>query len=545
MSVFSGELSGSLRFWQNDLVQAEVTPGANSLHFTSSIYGTGSTLTYNGIDILAKLAYIEAGYGGPANIGALNIWSASAKIQIANLEARTSSIDSLNASTSSFLTLTAAAGVVSSSTQIEALGFNRHVISASQQILDLGFLTSSDLSNVISSSQQIYNLGFVTSSNIANYSDLANIPGGIISSSFQIEAYGFITASVIPNGTISSSQQIFDLGFRTDVISSSQQILDLGFLTSSDLSNVVSSSQQIQALGFVTSSNIADYNNLYNIPVGIVSSSFQIESLGFITSSGLSPGIVSSSAQIEAFGFSLQAISSSQQILNLGFVTSSGDIITPGTISSSQQILNLGFVTSSNIADYNNLYNIPIGIISSSQQVINLGFITGSPEGTISSSQQILNLGFVSGALTLARLQDTNVAGVQDKEILAYNGTNQLWEAQGLGNLGVITAVNPNGGIVGGGSQGDVTIGVDPGLGIEINQYGVSINTGSYHFIQGVKRYGGIFQPTGSYYSANTDLEVTGSFHLKGLFELTPQTTPTPVQGAVYLGLDNNLYVGV
>jgi len=111
-----------------------------------------------------------------------------------------------------------------------------------------------------------------------------------------------------------------------------------------------------------------------------------------------SANVVSSSNQIIELGFNRDVISGSQQIIDLGF--------NKNVISGSRQIQDLGFVTSSNIADYDDLYNVPSGILSSSIQLTTLGFITGSsffeldniPVDLVSSSAQIQS--FLFGTTT-------------------------------------------------------------------------------------------------------------------------------------------------
>ena len=106
-----------------------------------------------------------------------------------------------------------------------------------------------------------------------------------------------------------------------------------------------------------------------------------------------SANVISSSNQIIALGFTKDnLLSGSQQLIDLGFRRD--------VLSGSQQILDLGFVTSSNIASYEDLYNVPGGIVSASAQLTDLGFITGSaysdldgiPNLIVSSSLQIKEL---------------------------------------------------------------------------------------------------------------------------------------------------------
>ena len=89
------------------------------------------------------------------------------------------------------------------------------IVSSSTQIEDLGFITSSVFdgtgTNIISSSTQITSFGFISES--------FDVSGtNIISSSTQITSFGFISESFDVSGTniVSSSTQIEDLGFTTN-----------------------------------------------------------------------------------------------------------------------------------------------------------------------------------------------------------------------------------------------------------------------------------------------------------------------------------------
>ena len=132
-------------------------------------------------------------------------------------------------------------------------------------------ITSSLPSGVISSSTQLDNLGYVkssiTSSTIVTSSANLNVitftKGDSSTFSITVDTG---SGEPLPNGVISSSAQVIE-SLPSGIISSSEQLP----------SGLISSSEQLPS-GLISSSE--------QLPSGIVSSSTQIESLGFISSSG-------------------------------------------------------------------------------------------------------------------------------------------------------------------------------------------------------------------------------------------------------------------
>ena len=327
MSRIFSELSGSLTFRSGSTVQAALIPSANALGLTGSLNITGSSLTFNGTDVIQRIATLEAGSVGVSLVelnqasASLQAYTASNDISSASFDNRidtlestttehTSDITTLQAATSSYITgtgtLTSAgflsssnSAVISSSTQIADLGYitNASVtvpagtVSSSQQILDLEFLQS-DSSNIVSSSTQITDLGFITS-----------IPANVISASGQISDLGFITAAGVthPAGIVSSSGQISALGFITSSVSgshtditalntytASNNIASASFDSRLDVVELVSSSAHIQRLAISASQALVttSYDEITGKPAGIISASGQIAAFGFVTSSG-------------------------------------------------------------------------------------------------------------------------------------------------------------------------------------------------------------------------------------------------------------------
>lgn len=424
MAKFTGELSGSLSFLKSGVVQTQMIPGVESLNLTGSLNITGSQLTLNGRNILSEIDALTAGSDpevGTLRIhsGAMLLYTGSTNLRLDALESATGSISVLNAATSSYFLKSNAASIISSSTQIQALGFTKDdLLSGSQQLLDLGFKR-----DVVSGSQQILDLGFVTSSNIASYNDLSNVPGGIVSSSAQVSTLGFITASVysdlvnIPSGIISGAAQVEatlannSVDFGTGHVTASKFSGDGSGLTNLSIGQVTSIRSDFDATGSVTLNHnfntqninvvVFDENGYQFIPASTqilnnnsVKLTFDASSTGHaVVAVGghiFSGSVTYNNVTNKPGGI----ISSSQQITDLGF----GSGNTPaGTVSSSAQILDLGFITGSTYAE---IIDKPSGIVSSSAQITALGFGSGGAvnAGTVSSSAQISDLGFITGS---------------------------------------------------------------------------------------------------------------------------------------------------
>lgn len=270
------------------------------------------------------------------------------------------------------------AGTISSSAQIDALSNQDGVVSSSQQISDLGFISSSVA--VVSSSAQISYAGITNvPSNIVSSSTqtIANLPAGTISGSDQVVA-------ALPGGTISSSAQIDSLFNQDGVISSSAQIDALGFISASTA--VVSSSSQI------------DFTQITNTG-GIVSSSTQVVA-------ALPAGTVSGSDQVAAF-LPTDVVSSSAQISYTGITNVPAGIVSASAVGAGS---NQGEVVL-----------IQNGV-SGSAQSIGLG----TTDGVQFSSLTLTGDGVVQGNLTVqgdfTNLNTTNL-NVEDKYMLLNSGS--------------------------------------------------------------------------------------------------------------------------
>lgn len=192
---FDSILSGSLIFSKDGVFASSIVPHPNALTITGSVKISGSNLILNGSDVGLRITTLEAGQGADqVKFGAITLWTSSisewtgsTNQYIANLNQVSGSLNLFTGSVESRVSLLEASSSlenVSSSlldtrlTTIES----KALVSSSAQIDALGFLSSS-ITGIVSRSAQISDLGFITGS---KYSQLEEIPGGILSSSAQI-----------------------------------------------------------------------------------------------------------------------------------------------------------------------------------------------------------------------------------------------------------------------------------------------------------------------------------------------------------------------
>jgi len=331
MSTFVSELSGSLIFRSGSTAQASLVPKINALALTGSLDITGSTLTFNGSDVIGRIVNLEAGAIGQASIGPLNVHSASINNFTSSYQTDSSSfdsrIDSIESTTST------------NSSAITQLQSNTSsYISSTSQLTDSGFLTSSN-SSIVSSSGQIAAFGFITSASVA-------VPAGTISSSAQISSLGYITGSA--EGTISSSQQLLDLGFSADDVG---VFIETGsfFATTNDLQVTGSFkvSGSVAANSFISTNGTGQPTLSSNSNLILSASDAVIIRNALLRPGRFTDAETSSLAAIDGdilfntSSYKLQFYSGS------AFYDIGASNIPAGTISSSQQIEDLGFVTSS------------------------------------------------------------------------------------------------------------------------------------------------------------------------------------------------------
>ena len=176
-------------------------------------------------------------------------------------------------------------------------------------------------------------------------------------------------------------------------------------------------------------------------------------------------------------------------------------------------------------------------LVSSSAQIYGLGFLSASISGIVSRSAQIIEFGFITGSkfYELDDIPEGIVSGTAQIKDYLYNEDLDL-------GTGKVIADNID-------ISGSIEIGGEDVLAL----------------IRNIE----VFAHTGSYASANKDIQVTGSLNLsfdgvtqyfnisvdgedkvrvneEGILQLFPQVdTPSPVEGGIFFGNDDNLYLGV
>lgn len=313
------------------------------------------------------------------------------------------------------------------------------LVSSSQQILDLGFLNSiPGVDGAISGALQIAELG-----------------AGIISSSQQITDFGFISESVaatLPNGLVSSSAQIvltdtsyltFDTSYvqenpGSNLYFTNDRVYDLlGPLNAYTASGgspqgTISGSQQITNLGFISSSAILNSLNSFSASVShslgvinnitasvleltgvtLISGSSQIEELGFLTPSSIQ---ITTLQEFTGSEFNIYSQSVSNRLTN---VESGQSTLPDGVVSGSSQIdytfvqnpvtlaagPGITIVQSGNNFDisgsstivWDNITSKPVGLVSGAAQLTNDFTNTSYVDGEITNLSQSLETPFIT-----------------------------------------------------------------------------------------------------------------------------------------------------
>jgi hypothetical protein len=362
---------------------------------------------------------------------------------------------------------------------------------------------------IISASQQILDLGFPLTTEINKAFIVDRLPVGSVSSSAQITQLGFLNNN---EGVVSSSKQIIlnntvSGGFDTSNV---EENIDFQYYTDTKVNNILNSLDLISGSnrfnGLISSSTQVNYAEVYNKVLFYTGSNNLIIQSGSNSTNApfirltidTSPTAEQTALSNIVYGSTL--ISASTQIANLGFIgidaitalnnfTGSAGEFGITSASLSDRITNVGnsAITASEQIDYNVIQNIltfssgtdilisrslendititniapaplwdeitqkPFDIVSSSVQITELGFVNVSSE-PISSSTQIQNfdvfalnsnLYYATGALqqNIDLLSD-NVFGLDEytsslKSAIIVSGSN-------VNVLGTLTAQQLN-----------------------------------------------------------------------------------------------------
>ena len=269
------------------------------------------------------------------------------------------------------------------------------------------FLTAADTSSFVLVSQT-GSMSVAT----ASYVDPTFLSASIAASGFGAGG------DTLPSGTISSSQQITDLGF---ISSSHTDITALNLFTSSaqtsiDALNLATSSFLLvnQTSSFITNDQTSSF-----VLITQTSSMTVLSSSYSITASYVDPTFLSASIAASGFGAGGDSIpagtvsSSVQTIAHLqgtGIVSASAGVPT-GTISGSQQILDLGYINSNVTSS--------MTVLSSSYAISASYALNGvSSDGSITSDNWAISS---EGIITLSATTETGSLGAGS---IWFDGTN-------------------------------------------------------------------------------------------------------------------------
>ena len=303
------------------------------------------------------------------------------------------------------------------------------IISGSGQIEDLGFISSGT------------NIGPLNTFTASYYEDSASFETRILAISAS-------SGDTTPQGTVSGSQQITDLGFiqsstidslfiadrlPINILSSSEQLGQLIAINGGTNVTVTSGSGnqlsiEISSTGgggggveydseyeIVSQSNITDESNA-RLSGMLIRANDETTFANFSASVAAGAGSGGSTDYISNVS---NTIAHTISFTGVGSAFNGSINLPDGIVSSSTQIEDLGFagggenIIVSGLQAYTQSLK-SVAIISGSQQITDFGFVSESsttiPQGTISGSQQITDLGFLSSSSDLTGI--TSSAGV-------------------------------------------------------------------------------------------------------------------------------------
>ena len=340
------------------------------------------------------------------DISSLNLFTQSAEQRIGNLEAATASY------------LTSLNGAISSSGQVDYTQLQNlpnNLISSSQQISDYGFVTGAFVTineynqftqSIYDVTQSFYSLS--GSFNSIDFTGIHTITASYLeftqsyysaSASFdsRIDSLQNATSSYLTSldGTISSSNQIAELGFITGVLDIDNYVTTSSFnsLTQS-LSGTISSSAQISAFGFISTSTDLTALNQFSASQYISNSYFATTgSNSFFGNQFISGNLIPTTDGISyTSSFSLGSPTNAWKDIyvstgSIHFIDSAGQVV--DVISAKGNGLRIGNLNVDNgitgSLRYEYLVNTPT-LISGAAQIVELGYATTSSLNTISAS---------------------------------------------------------------------------------------------------------------------------------------------------------------
>ena len=303
----------------------------------------------------------------------------SSSVQIESLGFITSSND-----IESYTDLTnVPAGILSSSAQVSSLGFVTSSVSTidsssfattgSNTFIGNQFITGALIPEALGSQNGIHDLGSLAKP----WRDLYITTGSLnfvkdgelfsrVSGERNAIRVGNILITTASLNIVNNTGQVV-----STIVKANKDFSNGGDVESTELvllpEGLVSSSNQISALGFITSSGsgVSSYTELTSIPSGILSSSAQLTGLGFVTSSIDSTGSLINTASV-----------------NLNTVT-----FTKGDGSTFDITIDTGS-SGGGVSSYSDLTNVPSSIISSSTQISSSGFITSQSAASLGFSSE-------------------------------------------------------------------------------------------------------------------------------------------------------------
>ncbi len=233
---------------------------------------------------------------------------------------------------------------------------------------------------------------------------LTGLPSNLISGSSQISNLGFASTSSLSNVTPFLSASTFNTYTSSNDSTNTTQNSRLSSLESNSGSYLLKS----ETGSFITEAETGSF--LTSIPNGIISSSAQITNFGFATTSSVLNIDTSSLVTTSSFNSYTASINTSTSSLNT-FTSSINTTIksklnTEGVISGSSQIL-----LSSGI--YSSSAQLPSGLVSGSSQITNLGFATTSSLAVVTPflSSSVFNT-FATSSNTFTASVNTTTASL-------------------------------------------------------------------------------------------------------------------------------------